>query len=55
MRNRKSKTNVVNLKKKRLEKKYKALFRFLTNIKTCIKSRCSEPNILKNYEKTMNH
>lgn len=55
MRNRRLETNVINLKKRKIAKKYKALFCLLTKIKMFFKSKCDKPNILKNYKKTINH
>lgn len=55
MRNKMSEANVINLKKRRYAKKYKAIFSLLTRIKMFLKNKGNKPNILKNYKKTINH
>lgn len=55
MRNKNPQTIVINLKKRRNAKKYKALYNLLTRVKMFFAKKCNKPNILKNYKKTINH
>jgi hypothetical protein len=55
MRNKGFETNVINLKKKRLARRCKALFGMLTSVKMFFIHKFSKPSIRKNYKKTINH
>lgn len=55
MRNRGVETKVINLKRRKLVKKYKALFDMFTNVKIFFKNRLKKPSIGKMYRKTINH
>lgn len=55
MRNRGFETNVINLKKKRLTRRYKALFGMLTKVKMFFIHKLSKPSVGKSYKKTINH
>jgi alpha-ketoglutarate-dependent taurine dioxygenase len=55
MRNNGFETNVINLKKKRLIRKYKALFSLLTRVKMIFNHKVKKPDVGKYYKKTINH
>lgn len=55
MRNKRFETKVINLKRRKLVRKYKALFDILTRIKICFARRFKRPGTVKNYKKTINH
>lgn len=48
-------TNVINLKRRRFVRKYKALFGLLTRVKMFLKNKFKKPNVRKYYKKTINH
>lgn len=55
MKNKEYETNIISLKRRRLAKKYKALFNILTKIKTFFNRNVKKPIIRKNYRRTINH
>ena len=55
MKNNEFQTNVINLKKKRTARKYKALFSLLTRVKMFFKNKFNKPDVGKYYKKTINH
>lgn len=55
MRNKGIKTKVINLKRRKLARKYKALFGMFTNVKIFFSKKFKKPNIRKIYKKTINH
>jgi hypothetical protein len=55
MRNNGFKTNVINLKRRRLARKYKALFSLLSRVRMFFNNKFNKPNVGKYYKKTINH
>ncbi len=55
MRNDGFETNVINLKKRRFIRRYKALFSLLTRVKTFFNHKVNKPDVGKYYKKTINH
>lgn len=55
MRNKGPETKVISLKRKKLARKYKALFDIITRVKIFFIKRFKKPVTMRNYRKTINH